>query len=305
MSSASSSGSPSGSSVVAHLALLASTALWGSSFLAMKVAVEAYGPILTIFLRLSLAAVLFWLARRSVWQPLRRLADLPWIVLMALFEPGLYYLFEGHALQLTTSAQAGTVAAMLPLMLAMAARVVLGEHLTRATALGFGLSTVGVVVLTLGSHSQETAPNPVLGNFLEFLAMVCATGYMITLKRLSPYYGPWFLTAAQAVVGTVFFLPLALASAGGDIHPAAGWWPAVAVVYLGTAISVGAYGLYNLGMSQLPANRAAGYINLIPVVAVLLGWQVLGESIAPVQWLATLLVLAGVWYSQMGLAARV
>ena len=40
--------------------------------------------------------------------------------------------------------------------------------------------------------------------------MACATGYMITLKRLSVRYTPWFLTAVQAVVGMLFYLPILL-----------------------------------------------------------------------------------------------
>ena len=75
------------------------------------------------------------------------------------------------------------------------------------TPAGFVLAVIGVCWLSLASEVSEGAPRPVLGNFLEFAAMVCATGYTLTLKKLSARYTPLFLTAIQAFIGALFFLP--------------------------------------------------------------------------------------------------
>lgn len=288
----------------AHLALIGATILWGSSFTTMKVAVGAFGPLPVVWMRMFLATLLFFGLVPSLRRvrPTRR--DWSFIVLMALFEPCLYFIFEGYALRLTTSAQAGTVAAMLPLMMAVSAGFILKEKIAKATIAGFVLSVLGVVWLTLGSSPDESAPNPMLGNFLEFLAMASAIGYMTAIKKLSSRYSPWFLTAMQAAVGSVFFLPAAVVLAPSAV---AGYEPVAAlnVLYLASAVTIGGYGFYNYGMSILPANQAAGYINVIPVVAVLLGWMFLGEAFSAQQCFAALLVFAGIVLSQrQGSAAQ-
>ena len=73
--------------------------------------------------------------------------------------------------------------------------------------------------------------------------------------------------------------------------------PLLAVVYLGTFITFGAYGCYNYSVSRIPASQAAGYVNLIPVFSVGLGMLVLGESLNMSQLLACGLVFIGVGIS--------
>ena len=167
---------------------------------------------------------------------------------------------------------------------------------TRQTLLGFAVAIAGAC-FGLSVKSSAAAPNPPLGNFLEFLAMVCATGYIITLKRLVAAYPPFLLTGIQAAVGTIFYFPLLFLPSTGlpTSYPAV---PLLAVVYLGTLVTLGAYGLYNLGLSRIPANQASAYINLIPVFAIILDWIVFGQTFTAGQYLASLLVFAGVYISQ-------
>jgi drug/metabolite transporter (DMT)-like permease len=185
----------------------------------------------------------------------------------------------------------------LPLIVAVAAGLFLGERVTRQTLLGFVMAIAGACWLSAGAEASAAAPNPPLGNFLEFLAMVCATGYIITLKRLVRRYPPFLLTGVQALVGVLFYFPLLFLPSTrlpvGFPLP-----PLLAVIYLGTLVSLGAYGLYNFGLSRVPANQASVYLNLIPVFALLLDWLILGQTFTPSQYLASLLVLAGVYVSQ-------
>ena len=74
--------------------------------------------------------------------------------------------------------------------------------------------------------------------------------------------------------------------------------PVLATVYLGVVVTLFAYGLYNYGVSQIPANQAAGFINLIPVFSVLLGMLILGETMNFWQWCACGLVFGGVLVSR-------
>ncbi len=126
--------------------------------------------------------------------------------------------------------------------------------------------------------------------------MVCAAGYTVALKHLSDNYPPLFLTAFQAFLGSIFFFPFLLLPDVGfptQLAPT----PLLAVLYLGTFITFGAYACYNFGVSRVPASQAAGFVNLIPVFSVLLGMLILGDRLNLPQWIACGLVFGGVWIS--------
>ena len=72
------------------------------------------------------------------------------------------------------------------------------------------------------------------------------------------------------------------------------WAPWASVVYLGGVVSLGGYGLYNVGVSRLSAAGAAAYTNLIPILTLASG------VILPGQYMASVLVVAGVLLSQWG-----
>jgi len=279
------------------LALLSAMLLWASSFIALKLAFRSYAPLFVIFGRMALASVCFLFLIKKLKASAFQLSDLRYLLFLAGCEPCLYFLFESKALELTSASQAGMVTAMLPLMVGLSAHALLKERVRLKTYAGFLLAIGGVVLLSAGAQATDSSPNPVLGNFLEFLAMVCATGYSISMKHLSPRYSPLFITAFQAFVGGLFFLPPVLADPENlprVFDPAA----AFSIVYLGIFVTLGAYGLYNFGVSRLPVSQAGAYVNLIPVFTVILGWIVLGERFTLIQYAACALVFMGVLLSQ-------
>ncbi len=271
--------------------------LWSSSFIALKLAFRSFDPMIVIFGRMAVASCCFLLFlnrfgkidyRRGDWKP---------ILFMTLCEPCLYFLFEAHALTNTSAAQAGMICALLPLMVAVGARIFLKEGISARTWSGFLLAISGAVWLSISGTATDEAPNPALGNLLEFLAMVCATGYIITLKRLTARYSPILLTALQALAGTVFFLPILFLPATA--------WPTqldghgiMAIVYLGAFVTMGAYGCYNFGISRIPASQASAFVNLIPVFTVILGRLILNERFTPLQYPAAALIFIGIFLSQ-------
>ncbi len=271
--------------------------LWGSSFVAMKYAIGNLDPMLVVCARMVIASICFLPFFRSFSRLRLRRNQVLLLAGMGLCEPCLYFLFEAAALNLTSASQASMITTMLPLLVAVAAALFLGESITRRVVMGLVLAAVGAIWLSLAASVSEHAPHPVLGNFLEFLAMVTATGYIILLKKLSADLPSLFLTAAQSVIGAVFFLLILLVT---NVHiPATIPSPALlSVLYLGTFVSVGAYGLYNFGVSRVPANQAAAFINLIPLWAIILGVVLLGERFTPWQFVAGALIFIGVMMTQ-------
>ncbi|MNZ61776.1 putative inner membrane transporter yiJE [compost metagenome] len=276
--------------------LVLAMALWGSSFIALKLAFQEFPPMWVIFARMAIGSLIFLAA----WRWRGRIEYLPgdwkYLLGLAVCEPCLYFICESLALQYTSASQAGMITALLPLLVAVGAYFLLKERIGRNTWLGFLLAVIGALWLTFASEADIHAPQPLLGNFLEFLAMVCATGYTLLLKHLSARYSAFILTAMQAFIGSIFFLPLAVVTAGTPPVPSG--QGLFALIYLGSVVTVGAYGLYNFGVSRLPASQASGFTNLIPVFTLIFAAAFLGELFTGQQALAAGVVFVGVALSQ-------
>jgi drug/metabolite transporter (DMT)-like permease len=244
----------------------------------MKVMIAEVGPWTVMWVRMAVALLVITPFVHRLWPLPYRHGDWKLIFPFVLFQPCLYFTLEANAL---------------------GSYFTLKEKVTWATILGLFISLGGVVWLTLAGDPSEAASDPVLGNLLEFGAMLTAVGYVLLVKRLSDRYNPWALTAMQIVAGFLFFLPGAVPLFTNKFEALT--FPQIAALfYLGAFVTLGAFGFYNYGIAHIPANRAVAFVNLIPVVAVILGWSILGETLNGPQTAAALCVLAGVWLSQWG-----
>ncbi|WP_434045629.1 MULTISPECIES: DMT family transporter [Sorangium] len=284
-------------------ALILAMVLWGSSFAAQKYALLAFSPMEMNFGRMAVASACFAVLLPKLDSVRRHYLPGDWwrLLLLALFEPCLYFVFEAWALTKTSASQAGMIVALMPLLIALVARITLKETLPPRMLPGVAVTIAGAVWLSAAGRATELAPEPVLGNLLELVAVVFATGYTISSRQLAPRYPPLFLTAVQALVGALFFLPLMLITGGaGVVELSLANRPLLAVLYLGVFVSLGAYALYNYALSKVSAVRAAPLINLIPVFSLLVGRVFLGEELTPGQYAASCLVLIGVLIGQSG-----
>jgi drug/metabolite transporter (DMT)-like permease len=284
-------------SILPVLAILLAVMLWGGSFAAMRVTLKALSPWTVMWIRMMTSVIILvpFMGKLRLQRDCK--GDWRLLIPMALLQPCFYFLLESNALRLTTSSQAGVIAASVPLMVSVGAWLFLNEQLVRRTLIGLGLAMAGVVVLTLLNNPGGKAANPFLGNLMEMGAMMCAAANMILVKQLSRRYSPWTLTALQVAAGAVFFLPglwFLLQT------PVTAWTSQVllSLLFLGGLVTLGAFGLYNWGMSRIAASRASVFINLVPVFAVAIGWGLLGESLSLAQCIAATVVICGVWFSQ-------
>ncbi len=250
-----------------------------------------------IWARMIVASCCFVLFIKQFFRFDYKAGDWKLLLFMALLEPCIYFVLEAEALMNTSAAQAGTITAIMPLLIALIAFFTLGERITRMQLLGFGIAFAGVVGLSIGSEITENAPNPAWGNFLEFLAMCCAAGYSVLLKRFSVRYSAVFLTAFPAFVGAFFFTPFVLMMPFPTTFSITG---ASAIVYLGMVVTLGAYLCYNYAISRIPVTVAGSFSNLIPVFTVILAWLILDESFTSSQLIACGLVATGLYVSQKG-----
>ena len=280
------------------LFLLIAMLTWASSFIALKSAIGPLGPMSVVFGRMVIASLCFVYFIKQFRALSFTRHDIKYILLLTLFEPCFYFIFEAKALQLTTASQAGMITSMMPLMTAIAASFVLKERLSKRIVIGSVLAVVGAIWLSLGAQSSENASNPLLGNFLEFCAMICGTWYAISVRYLSQKFSALFLTAIQAFVGTIFFFPLAVWEYFTlPMHLSLevfGW-----ICYLGIVVTLGGYGMFNLALSRIEASKASVFVNLIPVFTVLLAYLFLNERLSQTEMLASFVIFGGIIISQL------
>ncbi|WP_186441284.1 DMT family transporter [Desulfamplus magnetovallimortis] len=278
-------------------ALLAAVVLWGASFAFMRTALQTLNPWAVMWLRMIIGLFCIIPVIPGMFAGAYKKGDWKILLPTVMFQPCIYFFLESRALLFTTSSQAGIISSFVPLMVTVGAWIFLSEKLKWQNSAGICISITGVVGLTLFADSRATAVNPLLGNMLEVGAMAAAAANIILVKQLSGRYNPWHLTAMQLLAGTIFFLPglkqiLCLPSDTWTVQLI------LILIFLGAFVSLGAFGLYNWGMSKITASKASSFINLVPVTAVIIGWSMLGESLNGIQCIAAALVIAGVLLSQ-------
>ena len=286
----------------AYISLFFCMITYSASFTAMKVVLFKYSPTTMMMMRMCIASLVFLPFMTTIYRNIKiRKQDIGLLLLMTICEPCLYFLFEGNALNFTTSSQAGIVCSMLPLFITLGAIIVLREKVPLAAFGGFLIAIIGSVMLSYNSVSTEIAPKPILGNFLEFMAVIMTTISIITTKYLMDRYPPFFLAGFQTISGAVFFTILNFVQGQGV--PTSFNMTLFVVIYLGI-VTVSDYALYNFAMCTLSASKASAFLYLQPVFAIFFGAVFLNEFLTPLQVVAVILIFSGVLLSQKKMLVR-
>ncbi len=287
----------------AYLSVSIAVLLYGTTLAATKICLEYYTTPQLMTFRMVISSLLFLPFIFTLYRNIRiERRDIKLIILMMLCEPCLYFLFETNALKYTTSGQAGIVSSLEPVLLVIAARIILKEKFVKIVYLGLFISITGSILLSLASDVTELAPNPLLGNFLELIAIILTDTCVITTKYLMDRYPPFFLAGISVIGGSVFFTGLNLAS-GGDYNLVFNT-SIFLVIYLGI-LTVVAYALYNFAICTLPASKFSPFLFMLPIAAVFFGWFFLGETFNLKQFAACILVFIGIYICQINTKKKV
>ncbi len=292
----------------AYAAGISWASIFGLSFLVTKGALEAFSPMVLMFLRFSLAATVLgalWLAGavklRYRGKPLAPLA------ILCLFQPILYFTLETFGLRETSSSTAGLILGAMPAAVAALSVPMLRERLSARQVAGLMLSVAGVAFIVLGGvrggADQGTAPagspGSVRGILLVVGALVSAAFYNVYSRKASVHYGSLETTFAMMLSGAVFFGILAAAEgmsrgwASMFAKATAGTW--LSIAYLGILSSVVAFFLVNLSLSRLKAAQASIFGTLTTLVSLVAGVALRGEFFGPAQAFGAAGIVVGVW----------
>ena len=284
----------------AYLALFSAVIFWGVSFVATKIALESITTFTLIFGRFALAGCVFLVLMVIRGFPRLTLKEHGRIMLIALCEPGLYFVFETIGLQHTTAPMASLIIATIPVAVLVLAALFLGEHTRLEGIIGMGTSLAGIAILiTADPQFSLAVSGHLLGDLLIFGAVLSATFYIIFARSLGKDHSAMEFTGLQTIYGALLYVPAFVWEFPEVQWAAISLRSAVALGFLTLFATIGAFLCYNHALTRLPATRAAIFINGIPVVTALSAWVLLGERLTGVQMSGGVMVLAGVFLTNL------
>ncbi len=277
--------------------------IWGSSFMAVSVAVQSVGPLMVAGSRLAVAAALLLILTRIMGIGLpgfRRPSDRKlWFYILgfACFSMAFPFTLLSWGQKYVTSGFAGVTMAAVPLLVLPLAHIfVPGDRMTVLKSIGMALGFVGVWILigpgAFESHGGSLEP---LARAACLTAAACyAIGGVVT--RLAPPVDPIALATGATGLAALMLLPVALMVEGlpADAPPLA----VLSAVYLGAVPTAGA----NLLLVAVIRSAGPTFLSLVnyqvPVWSVIFGVVFLNELLPPAIFIALALILAGAAVSQ-------
>src|SRR5580698_2799172 len=248
------------------LQILLLSALWGVSFLMIRIAGDSFPPLWVALLRSTLGAVLLWTVLRLGGKQLPPRRLLPWLLTVALFNNALPFALFAWGERTVPSNIAAVINATTPIWTLLLSMAV---HRTRAALLTIGgvLLGFGGVLVVVVSHANDPAADHVSGGLLRgtIVIALAALGYAVaTVMAKAKLQGldPIGLATTQLSLAGLMILPLALAGA----HPSGlRFGPVAAIAVLGFAGSGFAYLLYYRLLSQVSATHVTAVTYLLPL----------------------------------------
>jgi len=287
-------------SIKLYTAIVLAMVFWSFSFIWTRVAIHSFQPMTLITLRLLIAAILLFIVSKSAGklQKLRR-KDFKWFILLAFFEPFLYYVGETYGLTTVESTLAAVIISTIPLFAPVLAFIVLRERIGWANILGIIVSLVGVFFVIYEPKGGFNA-DP-FGVALMFLAVFAAICYATVLRKIPAYYSNMNVIFYQSLLGLIFFIPTFFLTDYPTIQTIQVTRESIiALIMLSVFASVIAFVLFAGAVRQVGVTRTNVFVNLIPVFTAILSWFILDEILTISKWFGIMIVVVGLFVSQIG-----
>lgn len=281
----------------AELLLLA--AIWGGSFLFLRIAAPKFGPVSLVDVRLALGALVL---SPFLWRARRQLAAAGWLRIMAigLVNTLLPFLLFAWSAERAPAGVSAIVNSMAVPFAALAAFAMFGERIGARRLAGLAMGLVGVAVLASGDvDGAGIGPAVVAGTVAALLYGVSAN----LVKRHFAGLPPAAVAAATLAWGAVLLAPLAAWRWPSAPIPAQAW---LSLAALGVVCTGAAYAIYYRLIQRVGAPRATTVTYLVPIFGVLWAWLALDEALTPSMAFGGVLILGGMLYARTkARAARV
>lgn len=273
--------------------------LWGMSYIWTDKLLELGIPVFYfVFVRILLAGgVLFLL--NVAYGRIKRIQkqDLGKFLLLAFFEPFIYFVCETYGVQMTSPTISAMIIATIPIFSIAAGRIFFKERITALNVVGVTLSLMGIIMVIM---KGEIAGNDLLwGIILLLIAVIAEVGHASITKSLSGNYSSQIIVMYQFLIGSVYLLPLflwkGLDGFNAEIYFSSDvWYPLICLAILCSSL---AFTLWVSTIKNLGVAKSSIFSALIPVVTALIAWM-LGTEMTSLQWIGIGIATLGVILSQ-------
>jgi drug/metabolite transporter (DMT)-like permease len=268
-----------GKRLIYTLLLVATTAVWGWTFVVVQDAIAVYGVIPFLAVRFVLAgAVLTPIYAAKLTRKSLLVGGGIGVVLAA------GYLFQTLGLLFTTPTNSGLITGLFVVFAPLADRLLFGANLARQIVLAIVLSLLGMVLLAGGG--------PEGANWGDLLTLLCAAALGLHIALLSRYaasHDAGALTLAQILAMALLFV-VAWPFFDAVSLPQPGVW--IALLVTGLLASAGAFLVQTTVQQHIPAARTAIILTMEPVFAALFGYWLAGDRLVAIQLLGGLMILS-------------
>ncbi|HET9390376.1 MAG TPA: DMT family transporter [Steroidobacteraceae bacterium] len=279
------------------LELLLLGAIWGASFLFMRVAAGHFGAFALVEMRLGLGALVLL---PQLWRTWGRISAHQWLKLagIAAVNSAIPFVLFAWAAEGAPAGVGAIANATTVMFTALVALVFYGELISGRRAAGLVAGFVGVIVLASGKMGGVSVwPAALAGTGAALLYGIGAN----LVRRQLVGLPAGAVAAATLLCSAILTAPFAAATWPQAPIPAGSW---LSAVLLGVLCTGFAFVLYYRLIHRIGAPRAATVTYLIPLFGVLWAWLVLGEPVTANMAVAGALILGGVALNQqLGKAA--
>ena len=258
-------------------------ALWGSSFLFMRMGAAEFGPLATAWTRVGVATL--FLFPFMLWQGHWTLFKSKWKIILGfgVFNSALPFSLFAYAVMHISTGLSAILNAVVPLFAAVVAWLWLGERLNRWRIAGLFIGFMGVTLLASNQTSFHSVANldaSPWGQYTAIAACLLATlCYAISgsfTKKFMPNLPP-LVSSTGSQLGASLALALPALGALPEAMPSTQAW--LSLIMLGVACTGIAYILYFRLVNRAGPAKALTVTFLIPVFALIYGVAFLNESV--------------------------
>jgi O-acetylserine/cysteine efflux transporter len=258
-----------------------------------KLALAWMAPGWLAFARFALAAaVLMVVSRRRL-----RAAVSPAILVTGGVGYGGSVLLQNLGIQRTSVTHAALLIGATPVLVAIIAAAMRHSVARPLAWVGFAMSLAGVGFIASGQGSGSTLG----GDGLVMAAQLVSAGFTVSQARLLRGRDPIAVTGLQLMAAAVMVLPMAIATEpriAGPVSASA----LLATIGLVVAGTVGPTTLFAFGQSRVAADVAGAFLNIEPLVGVLLGMALFADPLGPIQAAGGAAIVTGIGLSTLQVA---
>lgn len=285
----------------ATLAALSAQIIFGFSFMFTKVALN-YATPMTVIANRYMVALFGMIVSLLITKNKISISKNFWkLVIMAMFQPVMYFIFECFGIKHTTSSFSSVMISLIPVISMLCGIFILKEKPSYVQYVFTVISVLGVTVMAYSGTIEGTVTLP--GVVLLFGAVMSSVFYNILSRKLSAEFSVTERTFAMTIIGTVCFTLISFAENISNpmmlISSFANKQYMVSIIYLGIFSSVVAFYMLNYANTYLPVAKTTVFSNFTTVVSVAAGAIILKEKLTIISWIGAFLIIVGVWAVQL------